>query len=179
MFEHGTPVRETPLHGRRFIGIGYARRAAGLTRQLVVIEYNWSANFHREIHFPNHICALFVRADNPTEIRSVEGAFDALSKGDNTALLENHAYAWAWKYELPTKEDCFEAKRQPDGTLVAAEAAWSLRLTSDGQGAAFVARDWESKDGEEMAFVARRAAVEPRTAAPPTPPSTHDANIEH
>lgn len=148
-FEGGTPIRETALHGRRFIDVGYVTQPAGPTvRQLIVVEYSFTANFHQEVHYPNRICALFVRADSESEIRSLDASLDTLEHG--SVPVDSSAYAWAIGFSLHTNDDCFAARRAQDGTLVAEEAGWSLR--ESGEGVAFVAQDWQGKPGATLRF---------------------------
>jgi hypothetical protein len=156
-FAAGTAVGETPLRGRRFIGVGHIRRADGSRfQQLIVVGVRHGRNFHQKIHFPNYLCAFFVRADNPSEIASVGEALAALAAGTDPTV--SSAYRWGLTYALPTDGECVRFQRSADGFLVGDGSPWELRAA--GAGIAFAAHDWQAAGNELIVHA-------PREAAPP------------
>ncbi|HEY5375267.1 MAG TPA: hypothetical protein VIK01_16420, partial [Polyangiaceae bacterium] len=143
----------TSLRGRRFVGIGYVTMPDGRqVRQLILTEYSYTSNFHQEVHYPNHICALFVRADSPAEELAVSAAIDAVASG--VEPRENSAYRWAAEHAIEQDIHCLKAQREADGTLSNATVGWSLRASGDG--VSLKAAQWQDPIGETMIFAAER-----------------------
>jgi len=164
-FEQGAAVQETGLHGRRFVAAGYVEHADGTSeRELVIVGYRLSLDFHRQVEFPSYLCALFVHADDEHEQRSVKGALDDLALG---VTPTSPAYAWATRYGLPTDTDCSEATRDANGTLVGVNGAWRLRQTA--AGVAFVADRWGASGEAKLVFAAEHELTQPAPSAPEAP----------
>lgn len=155
-FASAGKVIETPLSGLRVLGIGWVRHPQrSVERQLVVVDYHFTSNFHEEVHYPNRICALFVKADNEQEHRQLEEALDALARGRTPN--NNPAYLWGLSYEIPN-EHCVEVHRRADGALEASENGWVLRVGANGE-VVFVAAKWQDEPGEELVFTGKGGLI--------------------
>jgi hypothetical protein len=145
-------VIETPLEGRRALGIGWVRHPKqGIERQLVVVDYHYTSNFHEEVNYPNRICALFVKTDTERERRQLDDALDALARGQEPT--DNPAYLWGLKHEI-ANEHCEPAQRRANGALDVSENGWLLRVGANGN-IVFVAAKWQDEPGEELVFTGR------------------------
>jgi hypothetical protein len=145
-------VIETPLHGTRVLGIGWVRHPKqGVERQLIVVDYHFTSNFHEEVNYPNRICALFVKSNTEQEHRQLAEALDALAAGRTPS--DNPAYRWGLTYEIPN-EHCAVAHRRADDALEVSENGWALRVGANGD-IVFVAAKWQQEPGEELVFVGK------------------------
>jgi len=131
------------------VDVGYIVNPDGtVERQLILVEYIKSSNFHRKVHFPNRLCALFVNPERPSEAKDVQAAIELLERGE--LPTQSLGYRWALSYEIETSEHCrpLDPAQVPEGF-----ASWELRSTTDG--VVFRATQWRGNAGATLHFFSK------------------------
>ncbi len=139
LLKKGSAPSETKLDEKRFVNIGFQPEQSLIgPKQLVVLSYRWTTNFHQKVSYPNRICAIYGRPTEPGDAELAREAIDDLSRGNTPT--ENEGYKWAMKYRWRNR-DCKDLKWSDKRTmLVSKDKQWFL---SQYKGRlVFVAIDW-------------------------------------
>ena len=109
---------------RRFVRVGYVLKDDGSTaKELVVLEFRLTNNFHKKVYFPNRVCAIGVTPDNPTEAKQLKSAIDALEAGE--IPRGNPGYQFAATYRFKGHGQCFKNGSNSKRFV------WEVRSTKD------------------------------------------------
>jgi len=127
LFDRAKTPADTP-GSRRFIHVGYVQWSDGRSeRQLVILAYRQTSDFHKKIYFPSRVCATSVTPDNPSEDAAIREAIQILEDGGTPE--GNAAYEWAKGYQLE-KDVCLPNGTEGHGHRPET-VEWALRTTPE------------------------------------------------
>ncbi len=126
------------FNGERFIDVGYINSHKNKhERQLVIIEYRWSRNFHKKINFPDKLCTLYVQPEDAEQLKVINKAISKLEEG--IVPSTNSAYKWALEYDISNEHCKAIALSSNKKSLISKDDGWILEKTKTGY--VFFAKD--------------------------------------
>lgn len=151
-YKGATLPKEGDFLGRdRLVNVGYLHKNNGsVEKQLIVLGYSWTRDFHKKLYFPNKVCSMFVLAKRDKEEELINSAIDSLLV--NRSVVNNGAYQYGKSYEWDSK-NCLEIELASNKTSVSTHSGkWRIRFNKNH--IYFLSDGWE--EGEYLIFKAKQ-----------------------